>query len=66
VIEQQTKIQNIWKAARRPFRWDQGIDPAISIAKGKITPEEAEREHQRQIEKGWDVEGNLKGDTGDG
>lgn len=66
MTEQNDRIHKIWKDAGRPFKWDRGIEASVSVAKGKITPEEARREHDRQIQAGWDVEGNLKGDQGDG
>jgi hypothetical protein len=32
----------------------------LSIATGKLTPQEAEKEHQRQKDLGWDVSGNIE------
>lgn len=62
VQEQHDRILNIWRDSHRPYAWDQGIDPAKSVAKGKRLPEGARRENERQKEMGWDVEGNLMGD----
>ncbi len=53
--EQHDRILDIWAKALIPYEWDKGIDPARSIAKGKLTPEEADKENRRQKEMGWDV-----------
>jgi hypothetical protein len=59
VREQYNRIREIWRDAGIPYEWDKGIDPQVSIEKGKILPESAKKEHERQKELGWDVEGNI-------
>jgi hypothetical protein len=60
VREQHARLLQIWSDADRPYSHDQGVAPALSIKKGKMTPDEAEKEHQRQKDMGWDVHGNLE------
>lgn len=60
VEEQQARLHQIWADADRPYTHEHGVDPKLSIAKGKILPEDAQKEHQRQKELGWDVNGNLE------
>lgn len=59
VIEQHQRLYDIWQGADRPYTHEHGVDPKLSIAKGKLTPEEAAKEHQRQKDLGWDVNGNI-------
>jgi len=62
VRTQHARLLSIWEEADRPYTHEHGISPSLSIAKGKITPSEAEKEHQRQKDLGWDVHGNLDKD----
>jgi hypothetical protein len=55
LIEQATRIKKIWADAGRPYKAGQGVDPAISIEKGKHQPEAAAKEKERQKAAGWDV-----------
>jgi hypothetical protein len=59
VREQRNRLLSIWENSTREWAYDQGISPRLSIAKGKIVPEGAKEEHQRQKALGWDVSGNL-------
>ncbi|WWC88817.1 uncharacterized protein L201_003730 [Kwoniella dendrophila CBS 6074] len=59
VVEQHDRLHKIWSDANRPYDIENGVSPKLSIKKGKQTPEEAQKEHQRQKELGWDVGGNL-------
>lgn len=59
VVEQHARLLQIWADANRPYDHENGVEPHLSIAKGRMTPEEAAKEHQRQKEMGWDVQGNL-------
>ncbi|KAK8858457.1 hypothetical protein IAR55_002684 [Kwoniella newhampshirensis] len=59
VQEQHARLLQIWADEDRPYTHEHGIPPRISIANGKMTPTEAEKEHQRQKELGWDVQGNI-------
>jgi hypothetical protein len=59
VREQHERILEIWSDADRPYSADSGVHPRDSIAKGRLTPEEAAKEHQRQKDMGWDVKGNV-------
>lgn len=58
--EQHRRLLQVWSDAGRDYAAENGVPPRESIAKGKITPQEAEKEHQRQKEMGWDVQGNLE------
>ncbi|KIR36347.1 hypothetical protein I352_01295 [Cryptococcus deuterogattii MMRL2647] len=60
VREQHSRLLQVWSDAGRKYTPENGVPPRESIAKGKITPQEAEKEHQRQKELGWDVQGNLE------
>jgi len=62
VREQHARLLSIWEEADRPYSHEHGVSPSLSIAKGKMTPNEAEKEHQRQKDLGWDVHGNLDKD----
>jgi len=59
VREQHNRLLSIWENSTQEWAYDQGISPRLSIAKGKIVPEGAKEEHQRQKALGWDVSGNL-------
>jgi hypothetical protein len=59
VEEQHARLLQIWADADRPYSHEHGVPPRLSIAKGRLTPEEAAKEHQRQKDLGWDVQGNL-------
>jgi hypothetical protein len=59
VREQRNRLLSIWENSTREWAYDQGISPRLSIVKGKIVPEGAKEEHQRQKALGWDVSGNL-------
>jgi len=59
VREQHNRLISIWENSTQEWAYDQGISPRLSIAKGKIVPEGAKEEHQRQKALGWDVSGNL-------
>jgi len=59
VEEQHSRLLEIWAAADRPYSPEHGVPPRLSIAKGRLTPEGAAKEHQRQKDMGWDVNGNL-------
>ncbi|RXK41661.1 hypothetical protein M231_01161 [Tremella mesenterica] len=59
VKEQHARLLKIWEDAGRPYTHENGIPPSQSMAKGRLTPEEAEKEHQRQMDLGWDVDGNI-------
>ncbi|GFZ45356.1 hypothetical protein JCM24511_03082 [Saitozyma sp. JCM 24511] len=59
VEEQHDRLLKIWSDADRPYSAEHGVPPRLSIAKGRLTPEEAAKEHERQKELGWDVQGNL-------
>lgn len=60
VGQQHDRLLSIWAAADRPYTAGHGVEPRLSIAKGKMTPQEAAKEHERQKELGWDVLGNLE------
>ena len=60
VIEQHSRLLQIWSDADRPYDHKNGVAPHLSIAKGRMTPQEAAKEHERQKEMGWDVHGNLE------
>ncbi|OCF31309.1 hypothetical protein I316_07095 [Kwoniella heveanensis BCC8398] len=60
VREQHARLLQIWSEADRPYTPEMGVDPRLSVKKGKQTPEEAQKEHQRQKELGWDVGGNIE------
>lgn len=49
----------VWREAGRPYEPGHGLDLSLSIEKGKMLPEEARKEHERQKEMGWDVDGNI-------
>ena len=59
VVDRHKNLYEIWAAADRPYSHEHGVSPRLSIAKGKLTPETAAKEHQRQKDLGWDVKGNL-------
>ncbi len=59
VEEQHARLLQVWQDADRPYSHEHGVAPRLSIAKGNFTPEEARKEHQRQKDLGWDVEGNV-------
>lgn len=61
-MEQHERLYDIWAAADRPYTYEHGVPPTLSIAKGKLTPENAAKEHQRQKDLGWDVSGNIPED----
>ncbi|KAK1920534.1 hypothetical protein DB88DRAFT_503663 [Papiliotrema laurentii] len=46
------ELYDIWAAADRPYTYEHG----------KLTPENAAKEHQRQKDLGWDVSGNIPED----
>lgn len=50
---------DVWREAGRPYEAGHGVDLAASVQKGNLLPEEARKEHERQKELGWDVEGNI-------
>lgn len=58
--EQHERLLRIWSEADRPYSHEHGVPPKLSIATGKLTPQEAEKEHQRQKDLGWDVSGNIE------
>lgn len=60
VVEQHANLHDIWAKADRPYTAEHGVAPRLSIAKGRLTPEEAAKEHQRQKDLGWDVNGNIE------
>ena len=60
VEEQHARLHSIWTDADRPYSHEHGVSPRISMAKGRLTPGEAEKEHQRQKDLGWDVTGNIQ------
>ena len=60
VEEQHARLHTIWADADRPYSHEHGVSPRMSIAKGRLTPGEAEKEHQRQKDLGWDVNGNIQ------
>jgi hypothetical protein len=60
VTEQHARLHSIWADADRPYTHQHGVPASQSIASGKLTPEEAAKEHERQKNLGWDVEGNLE------
>ncbi|KAL7422144.1 hypothetical protein Q5752_002787 [Cryptotrichosporon argae] len=59
VVEQHARVLSIWAAAGRPYDAEHGVDPRVSARLGKQTPDEAQREHERQKELGWDVGDNV-------
>jgi hypothetical protein len=59
VREQHQRLIDIWADADRPYTHEHGVAPRLSLEKGKLTPEEAAKEHQRQKDLGWDVKGNI-------
>lgn len=59
VIEQHARILKVWREAGRPYEAGHGVDLDISVQKGRQLPEEARKEHERQKEMGWDVDGNI-------
>ncbi|WVR06229.1 hypothetical protein IAU60_003259 [Kwoniella sp. DSM 27419] len=59
VREQHERLLKIWQDEDRPYDAEHGVPPKDSIAQGRKTPEEAQKEHQRQKEMGWDVAGNV-------
>ncbi|ORY31443.1 hypothetical protein BCR39DRAFT_526792 [Naematelia encephala] len=59
VQDQHDRLLQIWADADRPYSHEHGVAPRLSIQKGRMTPEEAEKEHQRQKDLGWDVQGNV-------
>ncbi|KAI5453389.1 hypothetical protein NCC49_005868 [Naganishia albida] len=59
VVEQHARIMEVWREAGRPYEPGHGLDLSLSIEKGKMLPEEARKEHERQKEMGWDVDGNI-------
>lgn len=59
VVEQHARILDVWRTADRPFEPGHGVDLEVSVQKGRQLPEEARKEHERQKEMGWDVDGNI-------
>jgi hypothetical protein len=60
VEEQHDRLLKVWADAERPYTYEHGVAPKLSIANGKIRPEGVEKEHQRQKDLGWDVQGNIE------
>jgi hypothetical protein len=58
-VEQHARIMDVWREAGRPYEPGHGVDLSTSVEKGKMLPEEARKEHERQKEMGWDVDGNI-------
>jgi hypothetical protein len=59
VIEQHERMLKVWREAGRPYEPGHGVPIETSVQKGKQLPEEARKEHERQKEMGWDVDGNI-------
>ncbi|ODO01524.1 hypothetical protein I350_06344 [Cryptococcus amylolentus CBS 6273] len=61
VWEQHARLLDLWAQAGRQYTPENGVLPKESREKGKIMPEKAEKEQQRQKEMGWDVQGKEMG-----
>ncbi|WVQ80546.1 hypothetical protein IAT38_002651 [Cryptococcus sp. DSM 104549] len=59
VRQQHDRLLEVWRNATRPYTAENGVAPRLSVEKGRATPKQAELEHQRQKELGWDVQGNI-------
>jgi hypothetical protein len=55
LVEQQARVKKIWADAGRKYEAGQGVDPKVSVEKGKHQPEAAAKEKERQKAAGWDV-----------
>jgi hypothetical protein len=60
VEEQHNRLLQIWADADRPYAAEHGVSSRESMKKGKVVPDGAAKEHQRQKDLGWDVHGNLE------
>ncbi|KAL7418040.1 hypothetical protein BDY24DRAFT_335088 [Mrakia frigida] len=52
---EKAKILKIWEEAGRKYEVGQGVEPRLSIEHGKLQPDAAAKEKQRQKDMGWDV-----------
>ena len=54
-MNEKNKILKIWEDAGRKYEVGQGVEPRLSIEHGKVQPDAAAKEKQRQKDLGWDV-----------
>lgn len=59
VLQQHQRILDAWAKEARPYDEHNGVSPAKSAMLGKIFPDQAKQEHERQKELGWDVAKNV-------
>lgn len=54
-LEEQAKVRKIWSDAGKAYRPEEGVEWRKSVEAGRIQPEAAKLEYERQKAAGWDV-----------